>query len=61
MKRRRATYDERVRDDLENAFLVLDVVHVLALDDFALLHGLYRKLLFFVIFKPSNLDISECA
>lgn len=52
-------HDEGMLDDFEDLLLIFDMVYVLTLYDFRLFHGLYSKLLAFVLFEPTHLDISE--
>ena len=55
------TYDEGMLQLLEDLLLVLDVVHVLAVNDFLLLHCLDRELVVRIVFQPCQLHISESA
>ena len=55
------TYDERVLKLLENLLLVLDMINMLAVDDFLLLHGFNGELVVGVVFQPCELDISKGA
>jgi len=54
-----ATYDEWMVQLLENFFFILDVVHVLRLDDVHLFHGFDCHFGIGVPLQPSKLYISE--
>lgn len=53
------TYNEWMLDDLKYLLLILNVVHVLAVNDLLLLHCLDGKLGIRVIFQPGVFHISE--
>ena len=55
------TYDKWVLELLENLLLVFDMVDMLAVDNFLLLHGLNGELVVSVVFQPCELDISKGA
>ena len=55
------TYDEWVLKLLENLLLVFNMINMLAVNDFLLLHGLNGELVVRVVFQPCKLDISKGA
>jgi hypothetical protein len=55
------TYDEGVVNGLQDVLLILDVVHVLALNDVVLLHGLQGELFRLVLLEIGDLYISKGA
>ena len=55
------TYDKWMLELLENLLLVFDMVDMLAVDDFLLLHCLNGELVVRVVFQPCELNISKGA
>ena len=52
-------YSEWVVQVLKDILFILDVVNVLRLNDIELLHRLNREFVLWVIFEPSDLNITE--
>jgi hypothetical protein len=53
------SYNKRVFNPLQDLLLVFNVINVLALDDFCLLHALYGILMVSLCFEPAHADITE--